>query len=137
MSITLAMILAAGMAVGNGPEKISGETEQRLDLRGEWEGFWWEDSDSVGLAEWSEGTIVGRFGHGHFRFLHWGWIKNEGNGRCLVERFRGDREVLGIYHQDGDRLVFCIGRTGLGRPTSFTADEDRHLLILHRVKRRK
>jgi hypothetical protein len=38
MSLALAMILAAGMTVGNGPEKVSGEVKQKLDLRGEWEG---------------------------------------------------------------------------------------------------
>jgi hypothetical protein len=41
MSSALAMVLMTAMTVpGNGPEKVSGEVEQRLDLSGEWEGTW-------------------------------------------------------------------------------------------------
>ena len=44
MSSALAMILTAAMAVpASGPEKVSGEVEQGLDLRGEWEGLLWKE----------------------------------------------------------------------------------------------
>ena len=48
MSSALAMVLMAAMTVpGNGPEKVSGEVEKRLDLRGEWEGVWWIDQQTT------------------------------------------------------------------------------------------
>jgi hypothetical protein len=141
MSSALAIVLTAAMAVpGNGPERVSGEMEQGLDLRGEWEGIWWHGSDCAGVAEWSDGMIMGRFGDSPcflFLFLNWCFIKDEGDGRCLYENFPGDRDRLGIYEQDADRLVICIGRTDKRRPSSFTTGDDRHLLILHRVKPRK
>jgi len=48
MSSAFAMILMATMAVpGNGPEKVSEEVEQRLDVSGEWEGVWWLDQQTA------------------------------------------------------------------------------------------
>jgi hypothetical protein len=76
----LAMVLAAGMAIGDGTEKVSVETEQRLDLRGEWEGMGvegWEEAfirlkEGVLTLEMGgkKGTYQVRFaddGHGKFR----------------------------------------------------------------------
>jgi len=37
---SLVMALVAGMAVGDGPERITTVTEQRLCLEGDWTGVW-------------------------------------------------------------------------------------------------
>ena len=139
MSSALAMVLTAAMAVpASGPEKVSAEMEQGLDLRGEWEGVWWNASHEAGQVEWTrDGWITGKFSYNRFQYLHCDMIRDEGAGQFRYERFDGDREVFGIYRQDGDRLVLCIGRTGAGRPASFTPDDHRCLLILPRVKPRK
>ena len=47
MSSALAMVLMAAMVPGNGPEMVSGEVEQGLDLSGEWEGGIMEKNGAV------------------------------------------------------------------------------------------
>jgi hypothetical protein len=101
MSSALAIILAAGMAVGNGPEKVSGEREQWLDLRGEW-----------------EGTLMHGIGQGSILIREGIWCLNnmtdEGRGELRVGR--GESRWLGIYRQDGDRLIICNREARQGRP---------------------
>jgi hypothetical protein len=54
----LAMILTAAMAVPrNGPENVSGEVEQGLDLREEWEGIAWSDN-TIWRSEVSNRALV-------------------------------------------------------------------------------
>ena len=134
-----AMILMAAMTVPwNGPEKVSGEVEQGLDLSGKWQGLRWRGNGEVrrffidkGEA-WCEPLVIGSRkiriilndfnvvdeGAGAFR---WYW---ETEGFCQ----------FGIYKWDYDSLVLCLRETGKGRPTSFRVDENQSLFILHRVK---
>lgn len=127
----LAMILTATMAVvGNGPEKVSDEVEQRLDLKGEWEGTWNTHLGKRFLIRLTPTEFHLDNGEttGVLRYP----MSDEGNGKL---RFRGR---LGIYQQDGDRLLICLAKTRTNqRPTSFRIDEGQHLLLLHRVKLRK
>ena len=138
MSSALAMVLTAAMAVpANGPEKVSGEVEQGLDLRGEWEGLLWKEQgdfiwvgyrDLVGVKglSYREGELVYRR-----RFN----VVDEGNG--MLRATLGRMERLGIYQRQSDRLIICLRDAENGRPTSFKGGNGQHLLILHRVKPRK
>jgi hypothetical protein len=106
MSSALAMVLAAGMTVGSGPEKVSGEIEQRLDLRGEWEGTY----QVIGGPTWHA-----RLGGG---FLA---VQTEVARSRLAIRFVDERNgklrmgwggrpplTLGTYKQEGDRVVLSF-----------------------------
>ena len=136
MSSALAMVLAAAMAVpGNGPEKVSGELEQGLDLRGKW----------MGTAEGGSWRLQGKLQLGNGRIHLVGepevWHAyesiHEGEGR-LSFSFRASPPRLGIYKWEDDDLLVCICTNPRGqRPTTFRASEDQCLLILHRVKPRK
>jgi hypothetical protein len=59
-------------------------------------------------------------------------ISDEGAGRfhLMVDEVGH----LGIYKQDGDRIVICYQTESKGRPMSFRAGDGQHLLILYRVK---
>jgi hypothetical protein len=139
MSSALAMILAAGMAVpGIGPEKVSGEVEQALDLRGEWEGNWRLADGPLYYA-----TIDGQFifgavapGEGGILFRVSSFI-DEGKGRFRIQPKDDDRRWLGIYEQGDDHVRMCFGEEGKLRPTVFRGGNGQHLIILHRVKSRK
>jgi hypothetical protein len=134
MSSALAMVLTAAMVVpGNGPEMVSAEMEQRLDLRGEWEGTWHYSVEGTRRV-----VITGN----RLFFI---------TGACAVGRpfvcvqesagtFRAhwDGEAcLGIYRYDGGRLLLCVREASKGYPTSFRAGAVQDLLILHRVQPRK
>jgi hypothetical protein len=54
----LAMILVAGMAVGDGPERVSGEVERGLDLSGEWEGTFREKGKEAARAWLKRGVLI-------------------------------------------------------------------------------
>ena len=130
MSSVLAMVLMAAMAIpGNGPEKVSGEMEQELDLSGEWKGVW-----SVNEPGWGAGNDVARLAKGKLNDCVLGRVVDEGHGRC---RFHLDDVLcLGIYRQDGGCLVICFryACSERGYPRTFETGGKRHLLILHRVK---
>ena len=138
MSSALAMILTAAMVVpGNGPEKVSGEVEQQgLDLRGEWKGSVMDAPNKV----FGAALAAGELGRGY----DWGWeeipfltFTDEGAGRFRV-RTRPGLVRLGIYWQEGYRLVFCLGEYDGKRPRSFDPiPHEQTLFILHRVKPRK
>ena len=138
MSSALAMILAAGMTVPSiGPEKVSGEIEERLELSGKWEGNV-SHHEGISISALLEGG----------RLVEWEWL---GNGpRIAVSyqvsisgvpgRFRlilnGERYV-GIYKRSSDTVILCYRLAGRGYPTSFRAGDGQHLLTLRRVKPRK
>jgi hypothetical protein len=129
MSSALAMILAAGMAIGTGPEMVSGEVVRGLDLRGEWEGtirhsFGGDRPvvlDKDGVLTEDDGLISLGF------FLE---VSDEGKGKVQI-RLGGSARV-GIYKHEGEDVVICFCR--VDRPTEFRAGNGRSLLILRRVK---
>jgi hypothetical protein len=144
---TLVLMLAAAMAVPvNGPEIVSGEMEQGLDLSGEWKAILYHP-ECGGAVFRGEASIVSIRDPRGPRTLTWFCVRwgspasdgsfswrgipiDEGNGRFRI----GDS--LGIYQYDGDRLRICFG-DAKRRPTSFCAGDGKALLILHRVKPRK
>ena|SRR5262245_33573684 len=140
MSSALAMVLMAAMAIpGNGPEKVSGEVEQGLDLSGKWEAICYRPGGGVlrGQASISEEgglSISGqqgparRGGQGRFH-IAFGKVIDEGSGHIRSQNSLG----IGIYKQEGDRLLICFGYDK-HRPTSFRAGDGQFLLILRRVK---
>lgn len=140
---TLVLVLAAGITVsGNGPEMVSGKVEQRLDLSGEWKGTWQLPDGQFTPAFSTEqripgvpegGIIVGEEWDGRSIFIRRDSLIEEESGYFSL-RFKGRRGSLGIYQQDGDRVVLCFRIAGKGYPRSFRGGNGQHLLILHRVK---
>jgi hypothetical protein len=130
----LAMILAAGMAVGNGPEKVSGEMEERLNLSGEWEGELYHACGTSFTVSYQGGTLIATNGE-QVETMHVQFI-DEGNGKLRgTEKGKGD--ALGIYKWERQSLILCIGLSGRPRPSSFQQDDEHSLLILRRVKARQ
>lgn len=142
----LAMILTAAMVIpGDRPEKVSGEVaeNQRLDLSGEWEGFWWFDHNTRFEAHSKcpsgQGHLMGR----QFAIVCRGncnltaYFIDEGQGHLCGEWELIGPRIHGIYRQEGTKLLICFTELASPCPTSFRAGEGRHLLILHRVKSRK
>ena len=137
MTSALAMILAAAMAVpGRGLEKVSGETEQRLDLSGVWVGEW---KDGGAHADT---PLRVRLRKGVFVVKGDNWdrpdkikitkVIDEGNGNM---RFTlGLESCVGIYREEADHLSICFCIVPQDRPTSFRPTEKQYLFILHRVK---
>jgi hypothetical protein len=134
----LAMVLAAGMALGNGPEKVSGEMVQGLDLRGEWAGDWWLDTDKrydvTKLGKSLFGLRMKSNGVRTATWLNVPDIVDEGHGRLRGRWDWRGVEIHGIYQQDGRRLVICFVEINRSRPTSFLIEDGQCLLILRRVK---
>jgi hypothetical protein len=144
MYSAMTMVLLATMAVpGDGPEKVSGEMEQRLDLRGEWVGERQFDDGKVWHIELSNGEF--KFKSKEIRLLlPVGCIKDEGNGRLRVDFLKSaqgtgnsSRARLGIYKQEDGFIIMCWGETGKERPSSFRPANAESVLILHRIKPRK
>lgn len=144
MASVMAMVFTAAMAVpGSGPGAVCGEMEQRLDLRGEWEGTLksaWGDTHPTRLVMKAlrsgvtlylgERTAEDRY------FL--GTLTDEGGGsqrRAVLAVREGEAPLYIIYEQEGDYLTICWRRWE--RPCSFRAGNNQDLLILHRVKPRK
>lgn len=132
---TLVLMLTAAMAVpGNGPEMESGEVEQGLDLRGEWEGIIPSRIPArikriELIGDQFRQYIADKYVPSHIVFT------DEGTGRLRVRRKNDD--YLGIYRWEGDHIFICVRHAPRGRPTEFKQGEDRFLFILHRVKPRK
>jgi hypothetical protein len=131
---TLAMILAAMIVPGNGPEKVSGEVSERelraLDLHSEWRGAMYSPPDTIESV-----AIKG----GHLLFLARG--RDVGHLFVCTEKSEGtfrvrwsDETCLGIYRYEEGRLLLCLSEAGNDRPTSFKIGDGQYLLILHRVK---
>jgi hypothetical protein len=139
---TLVMVLTAAMVVpGDGPERLSWEIEQGLDLSGEWEGIWWFHTDGQ-LQVTSRGSrLVGTRKPGVD-----GWVGSSIDTCNFIDDSHGKlsgtwdlsgAEIRGIYRQDGERLILCFSKAPHSRPTSFEVGGNQHLLLLHRVKPRK
>jgi len=132
MSSALAMILAAGMTVpGDVPKEVSGEIEQGLDLRGEWEGTLDNGRKAKTMSVHLSGTRI-RFTNDDESVSYDHRIVDEGKNKL-----RFNDKLPGIYRQDGARLNICYRCDGKGRPTSFRGGDGQVLLSLHRVKPRK
>jgi hypothetical protein len=155
----LAMLLTAAMVIpGNGPERVSGETEQsqgqRVDISGSWEGIAWSDN-SIWKAEVSNCSLVltAVFGEATSRDskAH-GWDRWEigeipkqlksGKGKLIIQKEPYNqcfdcRMYEAIYRWDSDLLVICFSRIELGSPTSFQAGKNQFLVVLRRVKPNK
>jgi hypothetical protein len=122
------MVLAAGMAVGNGPEKVSGEVEPGLDLHGKWAGSIGIEPGFTPPASYEDGRLtVIRPDGPHSATLK---LIDQGEGKCKC-RIAGD-EALGIYQWKGQQLVLCIGRHEK-RPSTFRL-EDGLLFTLRPVR---
>jgi hypothetical protein len=137
---TLVMLLAAGMAIpGNGPEKVSAEMEERLDLRGVWEGVYQRKGKSAPVRLLPAQELDRELGplvqiscaRGCVETFNLGTVTDEGNGRL---KFHNGRFLLGIYKWDENLLFICCRDTDESRPTSVHGRDDQVLLILHRVK---
>ena len=141
MSSALAMVLMAGMVVpGNGPEKVSGEVEQRLDLCGEWKGTWEDDEGVVMRAFVSpaergvDGVSILGTTDRRFRYIPVYALIDEGHGRLQMTANCG---YFGIYKVRNDIIVIAFRLADEGYPVSFRGGNGQNLLILHRVKPRK
>jgi hypothetical protein len=132
---TLVMALAAGVAMGNDPPAVSAETEQSLDLSGEWEGTWWNGEGTTYRATIRGGRLVGH-SDGEILIFKTAGFTDEGGGK-LHGIGLCEGPCLGIYEQDGDLLTLCFREASEGRPTAFRAGDGQHLLILHRVRPRQ
>jgi hypothetical protein len=137
MTSALAMILAAAMAVpGRGPEKVSGETEQRLDLSGVWVGEWKDGgahADTPLRVRLRKGVITAKGKNWeHPDKIKITKVIDEGNGN--VRFTLGLESCVGIYRQEADRLSICFCIVPQDRPTSVRPRENQWLFILHRIK---
>jgi hypothetical protein len=104
----LAMVLAAGMAIGDGSEKVSGEVERRLDLSGEWEG--------VGVKGWVGATVRLK---GEIVTLGFGWQKakfrirfeDDGHGKFRMNMTDVPPQIPGRYElgEGSVVLTFWVG----------------------------
>src|SRR5690348_5162621 len=103
---TLVLVMAAGMVLGDGPERVSAEVEERLNLEGQWEGLWVDEKigeyEMIFRGSQSPMTLIAR--SYHFSPL----VIDEGAGKLT---FRSGRWIeLGIYQQDNDRLIICFNQ---------------------------
>jgi len=140
----LAMILTAALVVpGDGPEKVLGDVErlpQPLDLRGKWKGTiskYDRKYGEFGAKVYFSGgrlKVEDNAKPGEFVADVQACFVDEGNGKFRF-RLNGDQLYLGIYRQEGDRFIGCIGHKD--RPSEFKLAERRALISLHRVNSRK
>jgi hypothetical protein len=134
---TLTMALAAALLAGSAPEKVSGEMDQKLDLRGYWVGTWEDATTPKGGVRMKAEQLGDSFSFAKdpdiliFACLP---MEDEGRGRMTLED-DAPSVFLGIYRQTGDRLLICLGTNGLNRPTSFRPGKGQSLLTLYRVRR--
>lgn len=137
MSSTLAMILATGMTVpGIGPEKVSGEIEQRLDLRGKWEGYHFLLGGEFCRVKLQGEELRVELSDGRY-VTHEIEFTDKGRGSVHIILAVGGVVTFryrGVYRYEGDRLVICYGKPGISKDTSFSAEIGQHFLIIRRVK---
>ena len=126
---TLVLTLAAAMTVpGNGPEAVSAEMEQGLDLSGNWQMTIEVEHDLGNVALVAAGSkLIKKFD-----------IRDEGEGKVRLRFANGPaNELLGIYRQEGDHILINCARAPNGRPTSFENRKSYIQITIHRVKPRK
>jgi hypothetical protein len=134
--LALAIALVAGMPVGNGPERVSTQTEQRLCLDGEWDGIWEELYD-----DGRKMTAKMRFKNGSHIALGqfeepWIWV-NEGNGRCRIWAAPNMDEANAIYKRDANCITICMAFRDKPYPTAFRIDKGIAILTLRRTNSQK
>jgi hypothetical protein len=130
----LVVVLAAGMAVGNGPQQASSEVEQRLDLSGQWQGTWQTENGVCLAVLVAGGTLRATCSPGIRVDLPVADFVDKGGGRCGIVL---NGPCCGIYAQSGNRLLICIRAARLGYPTAFQAGSGHDLITLRRIKPRK
>jgi hypothetical protein len=130
----LMLLMAAGLAIGNGPANIPGDLVEQLDLSGNWEGTAPSSFPQlVTQVEVAEGRI--RFHGEGITILTTPWkVIDEGNGRLRIE-WKAFSTASGIYRWSGNRLIICYRHAGKGLPTQFRVGGGNSLLILRRVGR--
>jgi hypothetical protein len=129
---TLTMALAAVLLAGNATEKVSAEqVEQRLDLRGEWEGTWRHPAGCLEPVEirTRDGERCIEGGGFYATSVPLSQITDKGSGRC---RLQGSR--LGTYHQQSGRVVIRFSPAGKGYPTASHDSNEQDIVTLRRVK---
>jgi hypothetical protein len=132
MNSVLVLMAAVTVVPASGPEIVSGETEQGLDLRGEWEGVLCDKWGGFCPVRMTTEVLVGQYSSNsgaYIRILT--DVRDEGGGKFSMKGWRG------IYRQDGPHLSFCFRGDSLGHPTDFRGGNGQTLAILHRVKPRK
>ena len=135
----LAIILTAAMVIPrNAPQKVSWKLireSEPLDLSAEWEGTLEEYDGETMRVKLTKDQIYFDIGDAGNRF-HWRII-DEGSGKFSF--WISEPPTLGIYHQEGDRLIMCDIFPGFHhqRPKSFEKKKGISFLILHRVNPRK
>jgi hypothetical protein len=134
MSSALAMVLMAAMTVpGSGPEKVSSDVDERLNLGGQWTVTYHCVSGQT--DEW-----VAIVEGGHFKLrskdktltINFGEVQDEGRGN--IRWTGGPRELLGIYRRYGDRVIISFREASTGRPKYFNTEKDQDIIILDRGK---
>jgi len=134
----LVMALVAGMAVGDGPERVSTATEHGLCLDGYWKCTWQYLSDHGEVVTdevmFKDGELLDADGQ---VAVSYGW-KDVGKGRCL--RFVQGGCALwrphpcpGIYKRERGCLNICLNMKGGHYPSAFQVEKDCLLLTIRRV----
>jgi hypothetical protein len=129
---TFVLLLAAELAPGDGPEKVSGEVaEGRLHLDGKWEGYWYSLISSLYDPVYLDNGEIRRRYPGEAVDRSFGTVFVEGKRNLRLVSAR--RTQLGIYHQEGDCFKICV-HYGVGpRPTGFGDHPDWILFVFRRV----
>jgi hypothetical protein len=115
-------MLVLVLAVGTGPEAVSAELVERLDLRGTWVCTQDEGWGAISYAPQKGSILLATF---HLRDEGGGRARREGKGRPR----------LGIYQWQGSNcLIVCFRSAELGRPTSFDTSDGQELFVFRRVQ---
>jgi hypothetical protein len=140
MSSALAMVLTAAMAVpGSGPEQVSAEMEQGLDLRGKWEGYLFQSARKP-CRVWLQGTELRELLKDGEYVTHKIEFTDAGQGAVNITlAVRGIETISyrGVYKHEDARLLIRFSQSGVPGRTSFQAGTRQCLLFLCRVKPRK
>ncbi len=111
-----AIVLAAGMAGGNGPEAGTADGKPSLDLHGWWEGTFQGTGGSSRITSHDGVIWDDSLPEDAIR------IVPEGEGKFSL--FNGGGRLLGICKWEGDKLVICTSAIG-HRPRSFQCSTEK------------
>jgi hypothetical protein len=114
------LLLAAGVAPGDGPGAVSAEVAEGFEFPGEWECIQFNGSVYTYQGTSAGSTYIQTFG-----------LTPEGAGKLRLCP-RG-RPLPGIYQWKGDSFIACFRAADCGRPTTFDAGDGQRLLILRRI----